>query len=150
MWLTYIEIGDHVKAIRLGLMGSPSRAEFARLLHRSTSYGSVIGRIERGKEQSWKNGPNEKLLRQIAELGHVTLDHFRVSNVVNPELEETVTILNWLAKTTDTLKAQVQRLSGEEAVALNVPSAEERHMIERALGEHRLDSSNKRRRKEDQ
>lgn len=149
MWLTYKEIGHRVKVIRLGLVGSPSRAAFARLLHRSTSYGSVIGRIEQGKEPSWKNGPNEKLLRQIAARGGRTLDHFRASNVVNPDLVEAVTILNWLTETTEELKAQVQRLSGEDALALNVPSAEERRMIEQSLAGHRRDSSNKRRRKED-
>ena len=147
-WLPLEEIGRRVAEIRATL--KISQQDLANRVGIPKS-AATIGKIESGK--FWvgkKRGPDANLLGKIAAVAGKGLDHFRVSNVVNPELAETVTILNWLAKTTDTLRARLQKLSVEETVVLNVPSAEERHMVERALGEHRLDSSNKRRRKEDQ
>ena len=106
MWLSYKEIGERVTAIRLSLPGTPSAQEFAELLGRKGSV-STIRNVEKGCEPSWKKGPNEKLLRQIADLGSVHIDHFRAGNVHNLDRQEKLSVLRWLNKMTAALKEEV-------------------------------------------
>ena len=109
MWLSYKEIGERVTAIRLGLPGSPSRAAFAKLLGREGS-ASTIGNIERGCERSWKHGPNEKLLREIASLGGLPIGHFQTGDVRNLERQEKLAVLRWLNKVADDLEKEVDAI----------------------------------------
>ena len=106
MWLSYKEIGGKVAAIRLSLPGKPSPQKFADLLGREGSV-STIRNIEHGCEPSWKNGPNEKLLRQIAKLGEVTLDHFRDGEVRDLERQEKLAVLRWLNRMTKDLQNEM-------------------------------------------